>query len=146
MDVLPWVFMKTNIFLSNCTDTQMVFHTISDKVMESAFEKTKEILQAKISACQSDKAWTNPSSNHFKKCNREIGASIGRVWKNLKDIENFVANNINFSMPAEFQIGQLMEGVDPYMTDSIGIVIDFLQDASSSFEIRYQCSDLEKGN
>ena len=118
-----------------------MFHSLSSKVMENAFEKTTEIVKKSFPDCQSNTAWILPKSNDFTKCTKKIGESHGMIIHHMENIENVAANNLNSSeVPVDVQIGQMMEGLDPFVSDGLDFAINVIKNISSSFDKVLSCS------
>ena len=74
--------------------------------MEPAFLQAKKIVQEDHGNCRSMNAW-NEKSQKFARCTEQLKASISWLGEAFEDIENFVAGNINSTMPIEAQVGHL---------------------------------------
>ena len=116
-----------------------MYHALSSRVMEKAYDKMKPILKSKISLCRSDPAWINPNSNRYKKCTKEIGVSNGLNDEDLDIVENFVAHNIIFEIPSDVQIGQLMEGLHPLESKGIQTAMQYINQSTYSYENKHSC-------
>ena len=121
-----------------------MYHELSMKVMDKAYVRAKEIVMKTYSSCKSKKAWTDPCSYQFRKCTQEISGSNEKVHVPLQTIETLAANSWNASMAIDIQIGQLMEGVNPF--DSAGHIplIKYLQDTTASFKTKTLCDENSK--
>ena len=102
-------------------------------------KKFEPDLRSRISSCQSDPAWINPSSNRYKKCTKEIGFSSGLKLEDLDIVENFVAHNIIFEIPSDVQIGQLMEGLHPLESKGIQKAMQYINQSSYSYKNKHSC-------
>ena len=118
-----------------------MFHSLSSKVMDLAFEKIKPIVRASVSQCQSDQAWTNPNSNKYKKCTEWIGQSNYLILDKLDHIENVAAHNLDPRIPLDIQIGQSMEGSNPIGTEGIDKALQFIVQTSDSYETKSSCGE-----
>ena len=121
-----------------------MFHELSKKVMDAAYERTNEIAMKYYPACKSKKAWTDPCSYQFRKCTKEISGSNEKIHVPLQTIENLAANSWNATMAIDIQISQLMEGVNPFDKKGHMPLIKYLQDASASFETKTSCAEKSK--
>ena len=126
---------------SNCSDTQLMYHALSSRVMEKAYEKMKPILRSKISSCQSDPAWINPNSNRYKKCTKEIGVFNGLKDEDLDSVENFVAHNMNSEIPSDVQIGQMMEGLHPLGSQGVPKALAYIHKSTDLYESKLSCGE-----
>ena len=132
--------MDSNLLhFSECSDTQLIFHNLSSKVMEVAFKKMKKLLTATFSKCQSDWAWTNPGSNAYKECTEEISESNDQIIDKLDHIQNFAIHNLDAEIPIDIQIGQVLEGINPLDSNGVGIALKFIQEASYKYERKLSC-------
>ena len=121
-----------------------MFHILSSKVMNLAFEKVKPIIESSVSQCQSDPAWTNPNSNKYKQCTKWISQSNILVLNNLDHIENFVAHNLDPRIPLDVQIGQSMEGSNPLGSEGFDKSLKFIIETSHSYENKSSCGKCVK--
>ena len=127
---------RNGFFFSDCSDSQLMYHKLSSKVMEKGYDKMQEILIESLPNCKSQKAWTNSEGNKFKACNNEIATSLGI---DLENIENIVANNMNSSIPIEVQIGQLMEDVSPIDSNALDKAKNFFLDTLYTLQTNLAC-------
>ena len=77
------------LIFSECTDVQHMFHELSNKVMDKAFEKTKKIIQDSYPECQPKNAWNEEKLNAFKKCTNRLIRSKLWISEHLHSIEKF---------------------------------------------------------
>ena len=131
--------LSSFILSSNCTETQQMFHSLSSKVMDLAYEKMKPIIRTSVSQCQSDHAWTNPNSNKYKQCTKWISQSNEEILKNLEHVENVAAHNLDPTVPLDIQIGQSMEGSNPLGSEGIEKALQFIVQTSDSYEAKSSC-------
>ena len=116
-----------------------MFHLLSSKVMDLAFEKIKPIIESLVPQCRSDTAWTNPNSNKYKQCTKWISQSNVMILNNLDHIENIVVNNLDPKIPLDVQIGQSMEGSNPLGSEGIDKALKFIVETSLSYENKSSC-------
>ena len=116
-----------------------MFHLLSSKVMDLAFEKIKPIIESSVPQCQSDPAWTNPNSNKYKQCTKWISQSNVLILNNLDHIENVVVHNLDTTVPFDVQIGQSMEGSNPLGSEGIDKALKFIVETSLSYENKSSC-------
>ena len=123
-----------------------MFQDLSQNVMDVAYERAKEIAMEAYPSCKSNKAWTDPCSNQFRKCTQEISGSNEKIHVPLHTIENLAANswNATMQMAMDNQISQLMEGVNPFDKKGHMPLIKYLQDASASFKTKTSCAEKSK--
>ena len=121
-----------------------MFQDLSEKVMDVAYERTKEIVKKTYPSCKSEKAWTDPCNYQFQQCTEEIRGSNEKVHVPLFTIENVAANSWNATMAIDMQISQLMEGVNPFDKKGHMPLIKYLQDLSGSFETKTSCAEKSK--
>ena len=128
-------------FFSNCTEVQQIFHSLSSKVMDLAFEKIEPIVRDSVSQCQSDPAWTNPNSNKYKQCTKWISQSNSLIMENLNHIENVAAHNLDPRVSLDIQIGQSMEGSNLIGSEGINKALQFIVQTSDSYRNKYSCGE-----
>ena len=116
-----------------------MFHLLSSKVMDLAFEKIKPIIESLVPQCRSDTAWTNPNSNKYKQCSKWISQSNVLILNNLDHIENVVVHNLDTTVPFDVQIGQSMEGSNPLGSEGIDKALKFIVETSLSYENKSSC-------
>jgi hypothetical protein len=116
-----------------------MFHLLSSKVMDLAFEKIKPIIESLVPQCRSDTAWTNPNSNKYKQCTKWISQSNVLILNNLDHIENVVVHNLDTTVPFDVQIGQSMEGSNPLGSEGIDKALKFIVETSLSYENKSSC-------
>ena len=116
-----------------------MFHLLSSKVMDLAFEKIKPIIESLVPQCRSDTAWTNPNSNKYKQCTKWISQSNVMILNNLDHIENVVVHNLDTTVPFDVQIGQSMEGSNPLGSEGIDKALKFIVETSLSYENKSSC-------
>ena len=116
-----------------------MFHLLSSKVMDLAFEKIKPIIESLVPQCRSDTAWTNPNSNKYKQCTKWISQSNDLIINILDHIENIVVNNLDPKIPLDVQIGQSMEGSNPLGSEGIDKALKFIVETSLSYENKSSC-------
>ena len=129
---------------SNCTDAQSMYHELSLKIMDTAFERAKQLAKALFPKCESYNAWEASDSIQFAQCTEEIGLSNLRIHSSMSDIEVFVANNLNSTMKIQNQLGQIMEDVDlnPSLSDGLDIALIFFKKGASFFTNVELCSQI----
>ena len=147
---MTWVLKIVNTFhilenflcfdFSDCSNTQLLYHELSSKVMDIAFEKVAPIAKSLVEKCHSHQAWSNPYSSKYKDCTKGISATNGLIFVNLEKIENFVANNLDTKIPPNIKIVQMLEEFDEFdehrrMNEAIRII----QNDSSSYENNLSC-------
>ena len=138
MEILFLFEFKQIYVFSECTDVQLLYQDLSAKVMDVAYERTKEIAMKTYPGCKSKKAWTDPCSYQFQQCTQEIRGSNEKVHIPLQTIENLAANSWNATMAIDIQISQLMEGVNPFDKKGHMPLIKYL---SASFETKTSCAE-----
>ena len=116
-----------------------MFHLLSSKVMDLAFEKIKPIIEYSVPQCQSDPAWTNPNSNKYKQCTKWISQSNVLILNNLDHIENVAVHNLDPRVPLDVQIGQSMKGSNPLDSKGIDKALKFIVETSLSYENKSSC-------
>ena len=116
-----------------------MFHLLSSKVMDLAFEKIKPIIEFSVPQCQSDPAWTNPNTNKYKQCTKWISQSNVLILNNLDHIENVAMNNLDPRIPLDVQIGQSMEGSNPLGSEGFDKALKFIVETSLSYENKSSC-------
>ena len=116
-----------------------MFHLLSSKVMDLAFEKIKPIIESTVSQCQSDLAWTNPKSNKYRQCTKWISQSNALILNNLDHIENVAVHNLDCKVPLDVQIGQSMEGSNPLGLEGFDKALKFIVETSLSYENKSSC-------
>ena len=121
-----------------------MFHDLSTKVMDVAYERAKEIAMKSYPGCKSEKAWKDPCSHQFEQCTKEISASNEKVHVSLHDIENLAANSWNATMAIDIQISELMEGVNPFDKKGHIPLVMYIQEASASFKTKTSCAEKSK--
>ena len=116
-----------------------MFHLLSSKVMDLAFEKIKPIIESLVPQCQTDPAWTNPNSNKYKQCTKWISQSNVLILNNLDHIENVVVHNLDTTVPFDVQIGQSMEGSNSLDSEGIDKALKFIEQTADSYENKSKC-------
>ena len=122
------------LIFSECTDVQNMFHELSIKVMDKAFEKTKKIIQDSYPECQPKNAWNEEKLNAFKRCTNRLIRSKLWISEHLHSIEKFSLHNINSTIPTDARIWEQMEDatVDPFHSDGFEKAILFIKNSSNT--------------
>jgi hypothetical protein len=113
--------------------------------MEPAFLQAKKIIQKAHENCRPMSAW-NENSQKFARCTEQL-KSTSWLGAAFEDIENFVAGNMNSSMPIEAQIGQLGKmtisiGMKQTKTNGIETAIQNIKHMSDSITTSKVCSEI----
>jgi hypothetical protein len=121
-----------------------MYPELSLKIMDTAFERAKQLAKALFRKCESHNAWEASDSIQFAECTEEIGLSNLRIHSSMSDIEVFVANNLNSSMKIQNQLGQIMEDVNlnPSLSDGLDIALIFFKKGASFFTNDESCSQI----
>ena len=97
----------------NCTDIQVMFHTLSNKVWIKSYEAAKQIVSSEYSACSPDiasGAWNITYDEiEFEACTEELANSNSRLGPLLDiDLKLYTAYNMQtpgIMLPIHIQIG-----------------------------------------